>query len=159
MDTSNDARLLELIGDVPGISDLFELREGLLDALDRAVPSDFVSINEIGPNPADLQSVIRPAVPEHLHDVWAMHGHENPLVERFGRTRDTRAYRFSDVVSSDELHSLALYREFYAELEVEHQIAFVIDVSPPFYVAIALVAPSTTSPTPSGPCSIAPGRT
>ena len=75
--------------------------------------------------------MIRPAVPEHLHDVWAMHGHENPLVERFGRTRDTRAYRFSDVVSSDELHSLALYREFYAELEVEHQIAFVIDATWP----------------------------
>ncbi len=121
-----------------GSATCFELREGLLVALDRAVPSDFVSINEIGPNPADLQSVIRPPVPEHLHDVWATHGHENPLVERFGRTLDTRAYRFSDVVSSAELHSLPLYREFYAELGVEHQIAFVIDVSPPFYVAIAL---------------------
>jgi DNA-binding CsgD family transcriptional regulator len=48
---------------------------------------------------------------------------ENPLIERSNRTGDTRPYRFSDVVSQQELHSLALYREFYAELGVEHQIA------------------------------------
>jgi DNA-binding CsgD family transcriptional regulator len=110
----------------------------LLVALDRAVPSDWVSINEIGPTPADMYSVIQPAVPARLHDIWAERGHENPLIERFARTRDTRPYRFSDVISRAELHSLALYREFYAKLGVEYQIAFVIQVSPPMYVGIAL---------------------
>jgi DNA-binding CsgD family transcriptional regulator len=138
MPASTDARLLDLIGDVVGLVELEELREGLLAALDPAVPSDFVSINEIGPEPIDMYSVIRPAVPERLHDTWTRHGHENPLIERFAATRDTRPYRFSDVVSSEQLHSLALYREFYAELEVEHQIAFVVKVSPPLYVGIAL---------------------
>jgi DNA-binding CsgD family transcriptional regulator/AraC-like DNA-binding protein len=102
------------------------------------VPSDFVSINEVGPVPADMYSVIRPTVPERLHGTWAEHGHENPLIERFARTRDSRPYRFSDVVSQAELHSLALYREFYAELGVEYQIAFVVKVSPPLYVGVAL---------------------
>lgn len=138
MSPSTDARLLELIGDVLGLLDLAELREGLLVALDRAVPSDFVSINEVGPDPADMFSVIRPPVPERLHAVWAEHGHENPLIQRFARTADTRPYRLSDVVSQSQLHSLALYREFYAELGVEHQIAFIVNVSPPLYVGIAL---------------------
>jgi DNA-binding NarL/FixJ family response regulator len=138
MARSIDARLLELIGDVVGLLELVELREGLLVALDRAVPSDWVAINEIGPGPADMHSVVRPALPERLHDAWAEYGHQNPLIERFGRTRDTRPYRFSDVVSRDELHSLALFRELYAELGVEYQIAFVIEVSPPHYVGIAL---------------------
>jgi DNA-binding CsgD family transcriptional regulator len=138
MARSTDARLLELISDVLGLLELAELREGLLVALDRAVPSDYVSINEIGPDPADMYSVIRPAVPERLHDTWAEHGHENPLIERFARTRDTRPYRFSDVASAAELRSSALYREFYSELGVEHQIAFVVKVSPPLYVGIAL---------------------
>src|ERR1700730_14295043 len=138
MARSAEARLLELIGDVLGLLELPELREGLLVALDRAVPSDWVSINEIGATPADMHSVIAPAVPERLHETWAQHGHENPLIERFARTRDTRPYRFSDVVSEAELHSLALYREFYAEIGVEHQIAFVVKVSPPLYVGIAL---------------------
>ena len=64
MARSVDANLLELIGDVIGVLELPELREALLVALDRAVPSDFVSINEVGPSPIDMQSVIRPAVPE-----------------------------------------------------------------------------------------------
>src|ERR1700730_2533871 len=125
MARSAEARLLELIGDVLGLLELPDLREGLLVALDRAVPSDWVSINEVGPTPADMHSIIRPAVPERLHDTWAKHGQENPLIERFARTSDTRPYRFSDVVSRHELHSLALYREFYAELGVAHQIAIV----------------------------------
>jgi DNA-binding CsgD family transcriptional regulator len=138
MARSIDARLLALIGDVLGLVELAELREGLLVALERAVRSDWVSINEIGPRPADMHSVIRPALPTRLHETWAEYGHQNPLIERFARTRDTRPYRFSDVVSRDQLHSLALYREFYAELGVEHQIALVIEVSPPLYVGIAL---------------------
>jgi hypothetical protein len=78
MARSTDARLLELIGDVLGMQELAELREGLLVALDRAVLSDFVSINEVGLSPADMHSIIRPAVPERLHAIWAEHGHENP---------------------------------------------------------------------------------
>jgi DNA-binding CsgD family transcriptional regulator len=138
MAASTDARLLELISDVLGLLELGELREGLLAALDRAVPSDYVSINEIAPDLIDMYSVVRPALPERLHDAWAEHGHQNPLIQRYARTADTRSYRFSDVVSQSELHSLALYREFYAELGVEHQIAFVIKVSPPLYVGVAL---------------------
>jgi DNA-binding NarL/FixJ family response regulator len=85
-----------------------------------------------------MESVIQPAVPERLHQTWAELGQENPLIERFARTRDSRPYRFSDVVSQDEFHALALYREFYAPLGVEYQVAFVVDVSPPLYVGIAL---------------------
>lgn len=138
MAKSTDARLLALIGDVLGLLELPELRDGLLVGLDRAVPSEWVSINEIGPTAADMHSVIRPEVPERLHRTWAQYGHQNPLVARFARTRDTRPYRFSDVLSRAELHSLQLYQEFYAELGVEYQIAFVVEVSPPRYVGIAL---------------------
>lgn len=133
-----DARLLELLSDVLGIVELDELRSVLLVALDRAVPSDWVSINEVGPRPADMYSVVRPEVPERLHEAWARHAGENPLITRFVRTRDTRPYRFSDVITTEQLHALALYREIYAELAVEHQIAFVVSVSPSRHVGIAL---------------------
>lgn len=138
MAPSTDAALLELIGELIGILDLSELREALLVALDNAVPSDFVSINEVGPQPGDMYSVVHPALEERFHVLWAQLGHENPLIERFARTRDSRPYRFSDVISQDELHALELYRKFYAEVGVEHQIAFIVQVSPPLYVGIAL---------------------
>jgi DNA-binding CsgD family transcriptional regulator len=138
MPASPDVRLLELIGDLQGLLELAELRDGLLHALGRTIPSDWVSLNEIGADAEHVFTVAHPPLPEHLHDTFARHAHENPLVARFARTTDTRPYRFSDVISQEELHTLALYRECYAELGLEHQIAFVIKVSCDDYVAIAL---------------------
>jgi DNA-binding NarL/FixJ family response regulator len=138
MPRSADAQLLELIGETQGLLELAELREGLLAALDRVVPSDWVSINEIASDPDDIYVVVRPALPKRIHKTFAKHAHENPLVAHFARTGDTRPYRFSDVISRRELHALALYRECYAEIELEHQLAFIIKVSDTSHVAIAL---------------------
>ncbi len=138
MPRSADAQLLELIGEIQGLLELAELRKGLLAALDRVVPSDWVSINEIGSSPDDVYAVVRPPLPKRIHENFAKHAHENPLIARFARTGDTRPYRFSDVVSRRELHALALYRECYAEIGLEHQIAFIIKVSEASHVAIAL---------------------
>src|ERR1700691_4392678 len=99
MPRSGDTQLLELIGDTQRLLELADLREGLLAALDRIVPSDWVSINEIGSNPDDVYVVVRPALPRRMHKTFAKHAHENPLVARFARTGDTRPYRFSDVIS------------------------------------------------------------
>ena len=65
-------------------------------------------------------------------------GHENPLYQRWVKTRDGRAYRFSDVTTREELEATRLYQEVYAPLGVRHQIAFTLpDVSEQI-VAIAL---------------------
>ncbi len=138
MPRSADAQLLELIGETQGLLELPELRDGLLAALDRVVPSDWVSINEIGASPDDVYVVVRPALPKRIHKTFAKHAHENPLIARFARTGDTRPYRFSDVISRRELHALALYQQCYAELGLEHQLAFIIQVSDSSHVAIAL---------------------
>jgi DNA-binding NarL/FixJ family response regulator len=138
MPRSADAQLLELIGDIQGLLELADLREGLLAALHRVVPSDWMSINEIGSSPDDMYVVVRPPLPRRMHKSFAKHAHENPLIARFAGSGDTRPYRFSDVISRKELHALALYRECYAELGLEHQIAFIIKVSSDSHVAIAL---------------------
>lgn len=138
MPRSADAQLLELIGETQGLLELAELRDGLLAALHRVVPSDWVSINEIGSSPDDIYVVVRPALPKRIHNTFAKHAHENPLIAHFARTGDTRPYRFSDVISRRQLHALALYQECYAEIGLEHQIAFIIKVSDTSHVAIAL---------------------
>jgi DNA-binding CsgD family transcriptional regulator len=133
-----DAQLLELIGETQGLLELAELREGLLAALHRVVPSDWVSINEIGSRPDDVYVVVRPPLPKRIHKTFAKHAHENPLIAHFACTGDTRPYRFSDVISRRELHALALYQECYAEIGLEHQLAFIIKVTDASHVAIAL---------------------
>lgn len=130
--------LLDLIGDVQGTLDIGEFRACLLAALQRVVPADWVSLNDIGPDPLSTVVLIEPPFPPEAHELFARLAHENPLLIRYQRTRDGRAYRFSDVVSVQELHRLALYREFYAPIGLEHQVAFTLPHEPDRLLAVAL---------------------
>ncbi len=135
---ATDARLLDLVGDVCGLLDLDELRHGLLDALHRALPSLYVSLNDIGPGPSDVVVLMSPDASEELFAAWARNAHENPLLQYYQRTQDGRAMRFSDVCTTEELHGLALYREVYEPMGVEHQMAFTLPAGPRRILAIAL---------------------
>src|SRR5690349_4023871 len=119
--------------------DLDELVVGMLAALQQAVPSDWVSINDVGPDPDSTIAVMEPSdAPEGLFKRFAQLAHENPIAAHIAKTQDGRPYRFSDLVTTDELHALALYREVYAVLGVEHQIAFTLPASPGRVLAIVL---------------------
>jgi DNA-binding CsgD family transcriptional regulator len=133
-----DARLLELVGDVCGLLDLDELRRGLLYALHRMLPSDWVSLNDLGPGPEDVVVLIAPDASEELFEAWARNAHQNPLLERYLRTGEGRALRFSDVCTREHLHGLALYREVYEPMGVEHQLAFTLPGGPQRVLAVAL---------------------
>jgi DNA-binding CsgD family transcriptional regulator len=73
-----------------------------------------------------------------MHELWVEHADENPLLRRYLRTLDGRAYRFSDVISVEQLHALPLYREVYQPLGVEYQLAFNLPANPDRVRAIAL---------------------
>jgi DNA-binding CsgD family transcriptional regulator len=118
--------LLELVGEAAGVLDLHEFRSGLLDALRRAVPADWASVNDLGPDPDSAYVLVDPPLSGDMHELFARLAHENPLIARHARTGDGRAYRFSDVATRAELHSLALYREFYRPIGLEHQVAFAL---------------------------------
>jgi DNA-binding CsgD family transcriptional regulator len=130
--------LLALIGDVCGMLDLNELRWGLLDALHRALPSDYVSLNDVGPGPEDAIAIMKPDAPAASYRGWNLYAHQNPLLRFYLETLDGRAYRFSDVISRSELHRLELYREVYAPLGVEYQLAFTLPAGDERVLAIAL---------------------
>ncbi|MHB8531821.1 MAG: helix-turn-helix transcriptional regulator [Solirubrobacteraceae bacterium] len=134
-----EARLLDLVGDVCGLLDIDELRSGLLDALHRALPSHYVSLNDIGPAAGEVVALMRPESPDpEVFARWSEHAHENPLLRYYVRTQGGRSMRFSDVVSPEELHQTALYREVYRPMGVEHQLAFTLPAGPRRVLAIAL---------------------
>lgn len=135
---STERAALSLVGDVYAMLEIEEFRVGLLGALRQALPSDWVSLNEVGADPQDIFAIVEPELEDRWLEVWRVHALENPLVERFGRTRDGRALRFSDVISSEELHALALYRNFYGHIGLEHQIAFTLPARSGLIVGIAL---------------------
>ncbi|HEX4306805.1 MAG TPA: LuxR C-terminal-related transcriptional regulator [Solirubrobacterales bacterium] len=127
-----------MIGDVQGLLDLDELADGLLATLQRNFPSDFVSINDVGPDRDRVIAVISPPQPEELHRAFGEYAFQNPLMARHMRTLDGRAYRFSDVISAEEYHRLDLYQQLYKPMGVEHQIAFTLPATPGRVLAIAL---------------------
>ena len=137
VEPTNDIAL-ELVEDVIGVVDLDEFHHALLAALRRAIPSDWASFNDIGSAPGDVITLTDPPVPEPQVAAFARLVHQNPLLRRYQRTRDGRAYRMSDLVSRAELHRLELYREVYRPLRVEYQLAFVLPCPPERILAVAL---------------------
>jgi DNA-binding CsgD family transcriptional regulator len=133
-----DAQLLELVGDVCGLLDIDELRHGLLDALHRVLPSDYISLNDIGPGPRQVVALISPEAEAETYEAWVRYAHENPLLQYYQRSLDGRAMRFSDVCTTEHLHSLDLYSTVYQPLGVEHQMAFTLPAGPRRVLAIAL---------------------
>jgi DNA-binding CsgD family transcriptional regulator len=140
-DGSDDRRLLELVGDVCGLLDLAELRHGLIDAVGRVLPSDWLSLNDIGPGPGEVVSMLHPDADFESYESYVRFqelAHENPILQYNQRTLDGRAYRFSDLVTREQLHALALYREVYKPMGVEYQLAFTLPAGPGRVLAIAL---------------------
>jgi DNA-binding CsgD family transcriptional regulator len=131
--------VLDFVGDVHDAQDLDELRGMVLSSLRRMVPADYSSYNEIPSGAAgELFTVAEPELPAFAYTAWERHSNTNPLVAHFGRTRDGRPYRFSDVIDQAELRRMPIYRELYAPLGVEHQIAFVLPSQPTLLIGVAL---------------------
>jgi DNA-binding CsgD family transcriptional regulator len=132
-----DARLLDLVGQLMGLLDIEEFRTGVLDALRDVVPSEWASLNEMTPERVVAVLTV-PPLEAHWVARFGELGHENPLYRHHVATGDGRAYRFSDVVSREELEATRLYRDFYRPLGIRHQIAFTLPSKAHRIVAIAL---------------------
>jgi DNA-binding CsgD family transcriptional regulator len=120
------ARVLDLVGEVSALLELDEFRNGLLPAIRTVVPCDYVSLNQVGPDPDRNWSIVEPPLPVESFEVFYRLAHQNPLAERHLRTRDGRPYRISDVVTTEQFHRTDLYREFYALIGIEYQISFAL---------------------------------
>jgi DNA-binding CsgD family transcriptional regulator len=132
------ARVLDIVGEVSPLLEIDELRDGLLVALRGAVPCDYVSLNQVGPDPEQNWSIVEPPMPIESFEVFYRLAQQNPLAERHLRTRDGRPYRISDVVTQEQFQGTDLYREFYAPIGVEYQISFALPSAGEEILAIAM---------------------
>ena len=133
-----ERRLLDLVGEVHGLLELDSFRTGILEALRRAVPADWASLNDIGAEPGDVISLVEPPIPVGFHVKFAQYANQNALVQHFQRRRDARVSRMSDVTTPEEMHATDLYREVYAKIGLEYQVAFVLPARTERVVGVAL---------------------
>jgi DNA-binding CsgD family transcriptional regulator len=129
---------LDFVGEVHDAQSREEFRSIVLPGYRELVPALHVSYNEIENGNRVMAAIVEPELPAWAVPAWERYAGENPLLQRYLRTRDGRALRFSDVMSAPQLHSLPLYQHFYAPLGVEHQIAFVLPSTPLLTVGVAL---------------------
>src|ERR1700722_16327007 len=138
-DLTDTQLLLELVGEAYSFEDLTQFRSGVLDVLNRVVPSDWVAYNEITPD--ETFAGTPPKYDEYeasLLPIFTAHAHENPLISRTQRTGDGRPYRISDMIDQRTFHATTLYKEFYRHMGIERQVAFSLPSRPQLLVGIAL---------------------
>jgi DNA-binding CsgD family transcriptional regulator len=88
--------------------------------------------------PDGVFALVHPDLDQQWFDRFAELVHENVLYRHFVRTRDGRAYRFSDVATREEIEATQLYREVYAPLGINHQLAFVLPSGPETTLAVVM---------------------
>jgi DNA-binding CsgD family transcriptional regulator len=135
-DLTDTQLLLELVGEAYSFEDLTEFRTGVLDVLNRMVPSDRVGYNEISSD--ETFAVMIPEFDPSLLPTFTALAHENPLISRFQRTGDGRPYRISDLMDQNAFHETAIYKEFYRHMGIESQVAFSLPSRPQLLVGLAL---------------------
>lgn len=130
--------VLELVGEIHHAESLDEFRAGVLPAVQRLVPCDWVSYNEVGADGTIHAVLVDPIPPAHLFPLWDRYALQNPIVAHYQRTSDGRAYRFSDFLTRAEYHALDLYQHVYKPLGVEHQVAIEMPSPADITIGIAL---------------------
>jgi DNA-binding CsgD family transcriptional regulator len=129
---------LDFVGEVHHAQSREEFRSVLLHGYRNLVPAEHISYNEIEGEGRVAAAIVEPELPAWAYPAWERYAGENPLLQRYLRTRDGRALRFSDVISPEQLRSLPLYERLYGPLGVDHQIAFILPSTAELTIAIAM---------------------
>lgn len=129
--------VLDFVGEAHDAQDREEFREMVLPGFRRMIPSDYASYNELA-GTVPVATIAEPELPAWAHPAWERYAPENPLLQRYLRSRDGRAVRFSDVAPARELRRLPIFEHFYLPLGIRHQVAFVLPSTPELTIAVVL---------------------
>jgi DNA-binding CsgD family transcriptional regulator len=130
--------VLDLVGEANDAEDLAEFRAVVLPALLALLPADFAAYNELVDGGVPVATITEPPADPAVLGQWTRYAAQNPLYQRFVRTRDGRAYTFADVISRRELEALELYREVFVPLGLRDQVAFALPAPSHLVIAIAI---------------------
>jgi DNA-binding CsgD family transcriptional regulator len=129
--------VLDFVGEAHDAQDREEFRGMVLPGFRGLIPSEYASYNELrGTTP--IATIAEPELPAWAHPTWERYAPENPLLQRYLRSRDGRAVRFSDVAPARELHRLPIFEHLYLPLGIRHQVAFVLPSTPELTIAVVL---------------------
>ena len=125
---SDARRMLGFVGELASLEEPDDFRAGVLPGLRELVPCEIAAYNEIHFESNSLVALTDPVdvIPQGGVEAFIRLGQQNPLIQRYERTRDGRPYKWSDMITRRELHTSELYRLLYAPIGVEYQMAMVL---------------------------------
>src|SRR5690606_9451632 len=111
-----------------------------LELTTRVVRNDFAGWNEVDPERAYAKAVTYPIaeITSEQREILGRLTHEHPIIVYVSTTGDGSAMKITDFVTSEEFRSRRLYRELFAGLGMEHQMAIGLPAVLPHITAIAL---------------------
>lgn len=111
-----------------------------LPGLARLIGCDSLSYTVVGAEPGQVSVTRYPDATSPPGDMaaFAAYVHEHPLVNYHRETGDAQPVKISDFLSRQDFHRLNLYREYFRNIPVEHQIAFGLPSASTEIIGIAL---------------------
>lgn len=133
--------VLDVARNLGEMRDMEQLRGGVLAQLRRLVACNTLSYNELAP--AAGEAVIAAVEPQEIlwdgaEELFGAYAYQNPLVAAAQRPGDAGVKKFSDLISTRQLHRLDIYQLIYRQIDVEHQIAFTLPAPSAHVVGFAL---------------------
>lgn len=128
------------------LNEIYRLRDldgfvvAAMEELPKLVYCDVLSFNEVNYSGRRMATVLNsPRVQKLYHErqlVFEPILHQNPLIEHSAKTLDGPV-KIADFMTLDEWHSTEIYRAFYVDVPVEHQMAVALPVEKNLIVAFA----------------------
>ncbi|HZU81206.1 MAG TPA: helix-turn-helix transcriptional regulator [Acidimicrobiales bacterium] len=131
---------LDVVHSITSVDSLDDFGPAVLHGLDRLIGCDSASFNEVDPFSERAAVVFHPdrTPQEQEQRAWSRWSHQHPMLMYMLRTGDGSTQRLSDHLTRDELHALELYKEVYAALHTEFQLAMALPAPRPVVVGVAL---------------------
>jgi DNA-binding CsgD family transcriptional regulator len=130
---------LEVLQRIYAVHNLEAFRREVIAALSGLVRAESISYNEVNIREGRATWLIEPDDGGFLRyrKVFDEHIGEHPLIRHYARTGDTSSLKISDFLSQRQFHSLGLYRNFFRQIAIEHQLAVTLPVRVPEVIGIA----------------------
>jgi DNA-binding CsgD family transcriptional regulator len=140
--TEDLGRAFAVVQAVHQARDLDDFPAVVVNEVRSLVDCDLAAYNEIDPRvPRTVVQIFPlddPRIQLPVEPAWHRNMRQHPLLSYYDATGDGSAHMISDFLTQDEFHALELYREFYAPLGCEYQIAITLPAPQPLVVAIVL---------------------
>jgi len=133
-------KVLQFLPELYRAQNLDELAMTVPAAITHVIGADIVTFSQV--------DLLRKRVVWHHHpsdfplpkfrSVFERFAHTDPLVNWYNSGNDGRAMKISDVIRRSAFHAMPIYGECYRQIDIEHQLAFILDMAKPLIVGVAM---------------------